>query len=217
MNTYYKFCENVFLAKCEEKHEKGDIIPVTTKYGKENDSIIFNLIAEKDGFFYYSIIRADGMNTQEWAKKKAERWGKAADNAEKKSTQFYETSHKLVEHIPLGQPILVGHHSEGYHRRTLDRSWNAMGKSIEMDKKAAQYESKAEFWERKSTVINLSMPESIEYFEYKLQKAKEVHEGLKNGTIPRAHSFSLTYAKKEVNDLEGKLKMAVKLWGDENA
>ena len=43
-NTYYKFAPNVFLARCTEKHEKGEVIPVETKYGKENDSIVFNLI-----------------------------------------------------------------------------------------------------------------------------------------------------------------------------
>ena len=40
MNTYYKFAPNVFLAKCDEKHEKGETIEVTTKYGKENESIV---------------------------------------------------------------------------------------------------------------------------------------------------------------------------------
>ena len=40
MNTYYKFCPNVFLAKCDAKHEKGETILVTTKYGKENESIV---------------------------------------------------------------------------------------------------------------------------------------------------------------------------------
>ena len=49
-NNYYKYAPNVFLAKCPEKHEKGEVIPVTTKYGKDNDSIVFNLIAEKDNF-----------------------------------------------------------------------------------------------------------------------------------------------------------------------
>ena len=34
MNTYYKFAPNVILAKCDEKHEKGETIEVTTKYGK---------------------------------------------------------------------------------------------------------------------------------------------------------------------------------------
>jgi len=26
MNTYKKYCPNVFVAQCEEKHEKGDTI-----------------------------------------------------------------------------------------------------------------------------------------------------------------------------------------------
>lgn len=34
-------------------------------------------------------------------------------------------SDRLVEHIPFGQPILVGHHSERGHRRTLERAQNA--------------------------------------------------------------------------------------------
>jgi len=67
MNTYSKYVPNVFLAKCSEKHEKGEVIEVTTKYGKENECIVFNLIYERDGFYYYSIVRADGFNVQEWA------------------------------------------------------------------------------------------------------------------------------------------------------
>jgi hypothetical protein len=57
------------------------------------------------------------------------------------------------------------------------------------------------------------MPESLEYYEFALDEAKRNHEGLKNGTIERGHSFSLTYAKKEVNELELKLKLAGKLLG----
>lgn len=56
------------------------------------------------------------------------------------------------------------------------------------------------------------MPESFDFYEYELEKAKEKHEGLKNGTIERDHGFSLTYAKKEVNEIEKKLKLAIRLW-----
>ncbi len=71
MNTYYKFAPNVFLAKCDQAYKKGDVINVQTKYGKENESIVFNAMGQKDGFFYYSIVRADGYNIQERAKAKA--------------------------------------------------------------------------------------------------------------------------------------------------
>lgn len=32
MNTYKKYCPNVFVAQCEEKHGKGDTIILHTKY-----------------------------------------------------------------------------------------------------------------------------------------------------------------------------------------
>lgn len=212
MNTYSKYVPNVFLAKCTEKHEKGETIPVTTQYGKENDSIIFNLIYEKDGFYYYSIVRADGYDAQERAKAKAGRLENAAINAGNKSTSYFERSHSMTENIPMGQPILMGHHSEAGHRRILEKSWNAMGKSVEESKKAENYSYRAEYWKNKASIINLSMPESLEFYEFELEKAKAKHEGLKNGTIERSHSFSLTYAKKELNEIEAKLKLAHKLW-----
>ncbi len=212
MNTYSKYTANVFLAKCTEKHEKGDVIPVTTKYGKENESIVFNLIYEKDGFFYYSIVREDGFNVQEWAKRRAERLNRYAANAKKKSTEYYKASNEGAEFLSLGEPIKVGHHSEKRHRALIERNWNRMGKSVEYSNKAEAYENRAEYWESKADTINLSMPESIDFFEYKLQKAKEYHEGLKSGKYPRHHSYSLPYAKKDVNEFSKKLELAIKLW-----
>lgn len=212
MNTYAKYCPNVWVAKCTERHEKGEVIPVTTQYGKDNDSIVFNLVAEKDGFFYYSIVRADGYNMQERAKAKAERYNNWAASAEKRSLQYYEASNEGKDFLSLGEPIKVGHHSEKRHRALIERNWNRMGKSVAESNKAEQHESKADYWERKAKDINLSMPESVEYFEYKVEKAKEYHEGVKSGKYPRLHSFTLTYAKKDLNEAEKNLITAKKLW-----
>lgn len=213
MNNYYKYEANVFLAKCTEKHEKGDVIKVTTKYGKENDCIVFNLIFEKEGLFYYSIVRADGFNQQEWAKKKAERLQNAALNAEKKSDSYWKASNEGADFLALGEPIKVGHHSEKRHRALIERNHNRMSKAVELSKQAEEYENRVAYWSKKANTINLSMPESIEFYEFELEKAKTKHEGLKNGTIERSHSFSLTYAKKELNEVERKLKIANLLWG----
>ena len=214
MNTYSKYCPNVFLAKCTEKHEKGTSITVTTKYGKENESIVFNLIFKKDDCYYYSIVRADGFNVQEWAKRKAERLQNAGSNAEKKSDQYYEASKEGKDFLVLAEPIKIGHHSEKRHRALIERNHNRMKNSVEHSQKAADYQSKAEYWEGKANTINLSMPESLEYYEFKLEEAKEKHEGLKSGKYERSHSFSLTYAKKAVNEAEKNLAIAVKLWGE---
>ncbi len=213
MNTFSKFQPNVFLAKCSEQHEAGDVITLETKYGKEVDCIVFNLVYEKDGFYYYSIVREDGFNAQEYAMRKAEKYNNSASNAVRKSNDFYKASNKHRDFLSLGEPIKVGHHSEKRHRRIIEQAHNNMGKSIEFSNLADDYNNKAAYWESRANVINLSMPESLEYYEYELQKAKEHHEGLKNGTIERRHSYSLTYAKKAVNDIEKKLNLATRLWG----
>lgn len=215
MNVYSKFCPNVFLAKCEEKYEKGEVIEVTTKYGKENECIVFNLIYEKDGFYYYSIVRADGFNVQEWAKQRAERRRMWAASAEQKSNEYYEKSNKDRDFLSLGEPIKVGHHSERRHRKAIDDAWNNMGKSVEFSDKAAEHERIAEYWDKKASVINLSMPESVDYYEHKLEVAKEYHEGLKSGKYPREHLYSLTYAKKAVNEMQKNYDAAKRLWGEQ--
>lgn len=214
MNTYSKYCPNVLVAKCSEKHEKGETIILTTKYGKENECIVWNLIYERDGFFYYSITRADGFNSQERAKAKAERYEEWADKARQRSDEAFERSNNAVAGIPFGQPILVGHHSEGMHRAAIKKSWAAMDKSVEEMHKAEAHESKAEYWERMADKIDLSMPESIEFYEHKLEMAKEYHEGLKSGKYPKQHSYSVTYANKAVREAESNLAIARKLWGE---
>jgi hypothetical protein len=212
MNTYSKFCPNVFLAKCTDPHERGDLIAVTTKYGKENECRAINLVYERDGFYFYSIVREDGFNSQEWAKKRAEKLQNASSNAEKKSTQYWEASNEGKDFLSLGEPIKVGHHSEKRHRALIERNHNRMSKSVEFSKKAEGYESRAEYWESKAKDINLSMPESLEYYQFELEKTEAKHEGLKNGTIERSHSFSLTYAKKELNEIKKKIELAKRLW-----
>lgn len=213
MNTYYKFAPNVFLAKCDEKHEKGEEITVTTKYGKENESIVFNLIFERDGFYYYSIVRADGFNVQEWAKRRAERRREWSVSANKKSHEYFEKSNKDRDFLSLGEPIKIGHHSERRHRKAIADAWRNMGKSVEFSDKATEHEREAEYQDKRATTINLSMPESIDFYAHKLEEAKEYHEGVKSGKYPREHSYTLTYAKKAVNEAQKNYDLAVKLWG----
>jgi hypothetical protein len=217
MNTYSKYCPNVFVAKCEQEYKKDDEIVLTTKRGQEHDCIVHNFLGKtKDGFFLYSITRADGFNAQERAKNKAERLSGYASNANKRSHEAYKKADlsEKATGIPLGQPILVGHHSEKRHRRVIEKANNAMHKSIEESNKAEEYERRAAYWEGKANIINLSMPESLEFFEFELEKAKKKHQLLKDKPELRAHSYSLTYAKKEVNEIEKNLHLAVKLWGN---
>ena len=212
MNTYIKYCPNVFIAKCAEKHEKGEIINVTTKYGKENECIVFNLIYQKGDFYYYSIVRSDGFNVQEFAKKKAERLQNASLNAEKKSNAYWEASQEGKDFLVLAEPIKIGHHSEKWHRALIERNHSRISKAVEFSNKAESYESRAAYWENKANVINLSMPESVEFYEFKIEQAKEKHQFLKNNPEKRSHSMSLQYANKEVKEAQKNYEIAKKLW-----
>lgn len=213
MNTYTKFAANVFVAKCTEMHQKGDIIELETKHGKTHECEVWNLVGRQGDFYFYSIIRADGFNAQERAKRKAERFENAAANSEKKAKAAYEASKEGKEFLVLAEPIKIGHHSEKRHRALIQRNWDRMGKSIEHGEKAKEQADKAAYYAKLTTKIDLSMPESIEFFEFKVEEAKAQHEGLKNGTIPRQHSFDLPYANKAVKEAEKNLALAKRLWG----
>lgn len=214
MNTYAKYCPNVYVAKCDEEHEKGDLIEVTTKYGKENECVVHNLVAQKDGFYYYSITRADGYNLHERAKRKAEQYRRSASVADAKIQHYFDRSNKDRDFLSLGEPVKVGHHSEKRHRKAIEDAWNNMGKSVEMHDKARAFEQKANDWELHTEDINLSMPESLGYYTEMHAKAVEYHEGVKSGKYPREHAYTLTYAKKAVNELAKKVEIATKLWGE---
>lgn len=211
VNTYAKYCPNVYVAKCMQQYDKGEIIDVTTQYGKVNECIVFNLVAQKDGFFYYSIVRADGFN---YAENRAEKLQGYAANADKRADQYYSRSQEGKDFLVLAEPIKIGHHSEKRHRALIERVNNAFGKFVAESDKAGNYNERAAYWERKAKDINLSMPESVQYFEQLLKIKIDRHEGIKSGKYPREHSYSLTYANKERKECEANYKTALKLWGE---
>lgn len=216
MNRYKKYCPNVFIAECDEKHEKGSVISVETKYGKENDHMVHNFIGytgtKEAPKFCYSITRLDGFNNQERAKNKVEKLNNWAANADKRGDDWQEKSNEGKDFLVLAEPIKIGHHSEKRHRALIERNWNRMSNAMGEKEKAEAYRERTAYWESMATKIDLSMPESLEFFEVQLEEAKAYHAGLKDGSIKREHSFSLTYAKKRVNDLTKKLNIAIKLW-----
>jgi hypothetical protein len=213
MNTYAKYCPNVWLAKCETEHAKGDIIQVANKYGKEADCEVHNLVVKNSNGFFYSITRCDGLNRQTYAEKKAEKYNAWAASLNEKADSWASKAREGSEFLSLAEPIKVGHHSEGRHRALIARNHTRMDNCVASFKAAENHAHKAAYWESRKNDIDLSMPESIEYFTHELEQAKARHAGLKDGTIERSHSMALQYANKAVKDLEAKVKTAAILWG----
>ena len=209
MNVFKKYCPNVWVAQCDEKHDKGEVITLETQYGKEVECEVYNLVVEKDGKYLYSIVRLE----ESYATRKAEKYRNSQAAHAKKSFEWYQKSQEGAEFLRLAEPIKIGHHSEHRHRALIERNWNRMGNSVKEQEIADERARKAEYWEAKVEEINLSMPESLEYFTALLERAKARQQGLKDGTIEREHSYSLTYATKAVKELAQKVELAQKLWG----
>lgn len=89
----------------------------------------------------------------------------------------YQQAQKIGERFWGGQPILVGHHSEKRARRDHDRMDQLMRASIEADKKAAHYESRAEAVG--SAGIASDNPQAIKLLKNKLQRLENASQLMK--------------------------------------
>jgi hypothetical protein len=72
-------------------------------------------------------------------KKQQERRDRAerrAEHLEATAEATFDAARKVTEHIPLGQPILVGHHSERRHRRDLAKRDRLGAKAVALAKEA---------------------------------------------------------------------------------
>lgn len=212
MNKFIKYCPNVWVAECEEEYKKGDLIFLETKYGKQVECEVYNFLGySRNKNRVYSIVRTEEKS---YAERKAEKYSDYASKNIAKSNEKWEQSQEGKEFLSLGEPIKVGHHSEKRHRALLERNERRMAKAVEFENKAKEQIAKAEYWENKANEITLAMPESLDYFKFKLEQAELHHKDLKDNPQKRKHSYELTYAKKAVNELKKKVEIAEKLWGN---
>ena len=123
MNRFKKYCESVFVAECETEHNKGDIIELTTKYGKSVECEVFNLVQTANDKFYYSIVRIEDKS---YAERKAEKYQNSAARHQGLSDSWYEKTKEGKDFLVLAEPIKVGHHSERRHRALIERNNNRM-------------------------------------------------------------------------------------------
>ncbi|WP_316825971.1 MULTISPECIES: DUF3560 domain-containing protein [Pedobacter] len=103
--------------------------------------------------------------------------GRALKN-EAESDRLFGVSKKMADAIPMGQPILIGHHSEKADRRYRDKISGTMRKSVEADHKAAYYAGKAESIKNNDAVFS-DDPDAVLKLEEKLAALKEMQEFMK--------------------------------------
>jgi len=108
---------------------------------------------------------------------KRERLEAAADKAQAKAEASFGRVDKIGGMIPMGQPILVGHHSEARHRRDIARMDGAMRKGVEESKRAEELARRAA--KVGTGGISADDPDAIVKLQEKLEKMEELRETMK--------------------------------------
>lgn len=99
--------------------EPGDTIQVTTRKGKQWLSA---LVREYSSDVWSTEdTQAQAGTTRERLENRAERRGEWAEIREQKRDAAWAESRRVADLIPIGQPILAGHHSENRHRKDIKR------------------------------------------------------------------------------------------------
>jgi len=130
---------------------------------------------------------------------KRERYAELSQKAAERSDVAYNQSRSLVNMIPFGQPILVGHHSEKRHRRDIERINSGMRKSIEEDKKSEYYAKKAEGYGTHG--ISSDDPAAVEKLEIKLAKLEDQQKNMKElNAEARALKMEKPYAAYQLSN-----------------
>lgn len=80
----------------------------------------------------------------DYAAERADRLEERAEKAATRGQQHYQRVRSIADHIPFGQPILVGHHSEKRARKDAERIDTGMRNYIQEATKAERLEGKAD-------------------------------------------------------------------------
>ena len=112
---------------------------------------------------------------------KAARFRQLAEKHENIATGRHFAARERLEMIPLGQPILVGHHSEKRHRKDLTRIDEHFAKAKEHHDKAEYFRRRAAAAES-NVIIFSDDPDATEKLVDKIERLKK-----RQGVMKRAN------------------------------
>lgn len=100
------------------------------------------------------------------AAERAERYSNRAKAADNRSDTYHKRFQAILAPIPLGQPILVGHHSEKRHRKAISTAEKALGNAVTETKKADYYRNRA------MAANNTASDKSVPFMARRLKEAE---------------------------------------------
>jgi len=79
----------------------------------------------------------------ERAEERSERFEEYSENRTDDAERARKAVHAITDNIPMGQPILIGHHSEKHARRDAEKIENGMRKAVKMWEEAKYWKERA--------------------------------------------------------------------------
>ncbi len=145
------------------------------------------------------------MTREEWEGRKARLVDRLTGHAEKATAEAdarFGHAQALADQIPMGQPILIGHHSEKRHRRHIAKIDTNMRKGCEAHDKAQYYERRAAAAEANNAIDGRD-PDALDKLRAKIDKAQKFQEAMKaaNKIIRKKPARVATDAK--IAELQG--------------
>ncbi len=182
----------------------GETVQVTTRKGKTWTAVLVEEVIA--GVWSTDQTEPASGATRDRLDRRAERREEWADSRERKGEAAWEASRQAVEGIPLGQPILVGHHSERAHRKALGTSERKAFEGIEHHRMADRHQQAAEGIRRQlDQSIYDDDPDVIEALTERIAMLEEQRERIKdlNRRIRKGEPLdSLGLTEKETRDLQ---------------
>jgi hypothetical protein len=132
-----------------------------------------------------SLISIQEGGYCDYSSERAERLQRRADAHSAKADAAYQRAHAAVAMIPLGQPILVGHHSERGHRRAIARSHAAMDTSVAEMKTAERLRHDAA-----SSARHQAYQQTPEAMQRRLDRLSADHRAMQRNDMRRARELA---------------------------
>lgn len=107
---------------------------VAPMWTPERESLLLELCDE---------IGDEDKSLVERSEERADRFSDYSDNRAEDAQRAQEGVAAIADNIPLGQPILVGHHSERHARKDAEKIQNGMRKTVQMWEQSAYWKARA--------------------------------------------------------------------------
>ena len=157
------------------------------------------------------------MTTRERKEARLERRLDWAESRDAKSAAAFARARRIADGIPLGQPILVAHHSEKHARADQTRIQGGMARGVESMNMAELHRSKADGIQRQlDTSIYSDDVDAVGQIRAKIAglEAKRDRMKLVNALVKKGDAAGLAAIGLDLGSIKAKLAAAGPYWGD---